>query len=112
MPKEYLKILYYSMDQREGARQFLEFKFLPPDQICRSGIYPDPYAVNDPTPFLVTQYHSVSFLLYCPYKAIFLGANPIREFAPFMLAATNHIPTRAVQSYKKFALKLSFRVSR
>ena len=29
-----------------------------------------------------------------------------------MLAATSHKPTRAVLSYKKFALKLTFRVAR
>ena len=29
-----------------------------------------------------------------------------------MFAATRHFPTRAVQGYKKFALKLTFRVSR
>ncbi len=29
-----------------------------------------------------------------------------------MLAAPSHNPTRAVQSYKKFALKLTFKISR
>ena len=32
--------------------------------------------------------------------------------ALFMLADLNYNPTRAVQSYKKYALKLTFRVSR
>ncbi len=48
----------------------------------------------------------------CPYKATFFGVNPIRKFTPFMLAVTHQIPTRAVQSYKKFALKLTFRIAR